>query len=61
MTKATTANATFSALLAGQAVHGFIAGEVVDHSALRNGFVVFQLILGVTLMIHTLLQVRKAE
>ena len=41
-------NATFSALLAGQAVHWFIAGEFVDHSALRIGFVVLQLILGVT-------------
>jgi hypothetical protein len=61
MTRATAASATFSALLAGQAVHGFIAREFVDHSALRSGFVIFQLILGVTLMIHTLLQVRKAE
>ncbi len=62
MTKAATAgaNATIGALLADQAVHWFIAGEFVDHSALRTGFVVLQHILGVTLMIHTRLQVRKA-
>ena len=63
MSKGTTArvNATISALLAGQALHWFIAGEFVDHSALRIGFVVLQLISGVTLMIHTSLKVRKVE